>query len=79
MPKKIIDKEGNEHEVITQEEINELINTKVEEVKSQQESDFNSKLNEKEEELLTLKQDLETAKEALDIADNGTKDWASIS
>lgn len=62
MPNKIVDAEGNEHEVLTQEEID----AKVQEAVAA-----------KETEIGNLKTELETAKEALNGASEGTKDWAA--
>jgi chromosome segregation ATPase len=73
MPQKIVDAEGKEHEVLTQEEID----AKVQAAVSSKESELKSAIEEKDTRLGSLQSELETAREALDKAGEGTKDWAS--
>ena len=76
MPETIIDKDGKEHQVLSQEEIDAIVTEKssaaVEEAKKTFQVDIETKSNE----LSTLKSELETAKEALSKAGEGTQDWA---
>lgn len=80
MPLKLKDDKGNEVEVPTQDEINELISkAKTEAVDSttkQLEDKYRKDIDENNKKLSTLTTELEVAKEALDKSGEGTKDWA---
>ena len=73
MSTKIKEEKGVEHEVYTPEEISTLVEQKVGEARSQ----FETQLNQKEIEMSSIKSELETAKEALGKAGEGTVDWAT--
>jgi len=79
MPIKLKNDEGKEVEVMTQEEIDALI----EKTKTEATSELSKELDtlkkdieSKTKELTTLTTELESAKEALDKSDQGTKDWS---
>lgn len=72
MPLKLKNSEGKEIEVATQEEIDALVSAG----KTEVEDKYKKEVKERDEKLSTLESDLETAKEALDKASEGTKDWA---
>lgn len=74
MPTKIVDKEGKEHEFLTQEEIDAKVNEAV----SAKETELTASISERDEKITKIENDLKVANEALGNKDQGTKDWAAV-
>jgi len=81
MPEKIVDKEGKEIEVLTDEEVEALIGEEKEKAvasaKEEAEKEFQEKLAEKEKEVEEMRLRLSAAEETLEKSGEGTKDWAA--
>lgn len=76
MPFKTKNEKGEEVEVYTKEELEAAERKGKEDITKELEGKHATVIKEKEDKLKTLTTDLESAKEALETAGQGTKDWA---